>query len=126
MRKLVVTLAFAAALAAQPQKSILGTVTEFKMRSLEIGLQPDDGAATYFKISLDTEVLQVQPGERDLSKANKVRLTDLSLSDRVLVSFVAGMPEVCHHATRNLRQEFQQSFGRLLARMRHPGPIRRH
>jgi hypothetical protein len=93
MRKLVVTLAFAAALAAQPQKSILGTVTEFKMPSLEIGLQPDDGAATYFKISPDTEVVQVQPGERDLSKAHKVRLTDLSLSDRVLVSFVAGMPE---------------------------------
>ena len=93
MRIFVVALAFAAALVAQPQKSILGTLTEFKMPSLEIGLQPDNGAATYFKIAPDTEVLQVQPGERDLSKANKVRLTDLSLADRVLVSFVAGMPE---------------------------------
>jgi hypothetical protein len=93
MRTFVVALAFAAALVAQPQKSILGTVTEFKMSSLEIGLQPDDGAATYFKIWPDTEVLQVEPGERDLARAKKVRVTDLSLADRVMVTFVAGMPE---------------------------------
>ena len=93
MRTFVAALVFAAALAAQPQTSILGTVTEFKMPSLEIGLRPDDGAATYFKVSPDTEVLQVAPGQRDLSKAKKVRVTDLSLADRVLVTFVAGMPE---------------------------------
>ncbi len=93
MRNLIVALAFAAALVAQQQKSILGTVTEFKMSSLEIGLQPDSGAATYFKVSPDTEVFQVEPGERDLSKAQKVHVTDLSLTDRVLVTFVTGMPE---------------------------------
>ena len=93
MRTFVAGLAFAAALVAQPQKSILGTVTEFKMSSFEFGLQPDIGAAKYFKVSPDTEVLQVDPGERDLSRAKKVRLTDLSLDDRVLVTFVAGMPE---------------------------------
>ncbi|HYL75930.1 MAG TPA: DUF5666 domain-containing protein [Bryobacteraceae bacterium] len=93
MRTLVVTLALAAALAAQPQKSILGTLTEFKMSSLEFGLKPDDGAMTYFTVSSDTDVLQVEPGERDLSRAMKVRVTDLSISDRVMVTFVAGMPE---------------------------------
>jgi uncharacterized protein DUF5666 len=93
MRVFVVALAFAAALVAQTQKSILGTVTEFKVSSFEFGLQPDSGTATYFKVSPDTEVLQVEPGERDLSKAKKVRLTDLSLADRVMVTFVAGMPE---------------------------------
>lgn len=93
MRTSVVALTFAAALLAQQQKSILGTVTEFKVSSFEFGLQPDNGAATYFKVSPDTEVFQVEPGERDLSKAKKVRLTDLSLDDRVLVTFVAGMPE---------------------------------
>lgn len=93
MRTFAVALALAAALLAQPQKSILGTVTEFKMASLEIGLRPDDGAGTYFKVSPDTEVLQAEPGERDLSRAKKVRVTDLSLADRVLVTFVAGMPE---------------------------------
>jgi|ERR1051326_8106405 hypothetical protein len=93
MRTLVVAIAFAAALAAQPQKSILGTVTEFRMSALEIGLRPDKGAAMYFKVSPDTEVVQVEPGERDLSKAKTARVTDLSLDDRVLVTFVAGMPE---------------------------------
>ena len=93
MRIFFAALAFAAALAAQPQKSILGTVTEFKVSSFEFGLQPDSGAATYFKVSPDTEVVQVEPGERDLSKAKKVRLTDLSLDDRVMVTFVEGMPE---------------------------------
>lgn len=93
MRTFLAALAFAAALGAQPQKSVLGTVTEFKVSSFEFGLQPDSGAATYFKVSPDTEVFQVEPGERDLSKAKKVRLTDLSLDDRVLVTFVDGMPE---------------------------------
>src|SRR5260370_36837732 len=93
MRTFVAVLAFAAALVAQAQKSILGTVTEFKMSSLEIGLRPDNGAATSFKISPDTEVLQEEPGERDLSSAQKVRVTRLSLADRVLVTFEAGMPE---------------------------------
>jgi hypothetical protein len=93
MRTFVIALAFAAALVAQSQKSILGTVTEFKMSSLEIGLQPDNGAAMSFKVSPDTKVLQVEPGERDLSRAKTVRVTDLSLADRVLVTFVPGMSE---------------------------------
>lgn len=94
MRRCVVALVLAAAsLWGQAQKSILGTVTEFKMSSLEIGLQPDEGAATYFKVSPDTEVVQVAPGERGLGQAKKVRVTDLSLADRVLVTFVTGMPE---------------------------------
>jgi hypothetical protein len=85
----------AGALAAQaaPPKAILGTVTEFRMASLEIGIKPDHGAAIFFKISTETEVVQVEPGERDLSKAKPVRVTDLALSDRVLVSFVSGMTE---------------------------------
>jgi hypothetical protein len=93
MRTFVAALVFAAALAAQQQKSILGTVTEFKTSSLEFGLQPDNAAPTYFKVSSETEVFQVEPGERDLSRAKKVRVTDLSLADRVLVTFVSGIPE---------------------------------
>jgi len=93
MRTIAAAVFCAAALLAQQQKSILGTVTEFKMSSLEIGLRADTGAATYFKISPDTEVLQVQPGERDLGNAKSVHLTDLSLDDRVMVTFAPGMPE---------------------------------
>src|SRR5690349_9489919 len=93
MRTIALALSLLAALAGQTQRSTLGTVTEFKMSSLEIGLKPDEGGSTYFRVSPDTEVLQVQPGERDLSRAKKVRVTDLALADRVLVTFAAGMPE---------------------------------
>ncbi len=93
MRTWVAILALGAALAAQQQKSILGTVTGFKMSSLEIGLRQDDGAATYVKVAPETEVVQVPPGERGLSRARKARVTDLSLSDRVLVTFLNGSHE---------------------------------
>ena len=93
MRTSIAAITFSVALIAQPQRSIFGTVTDFRMSSLEIGLQPDEGAATYFKVSPDTEVVEVEPGEHDLSRAKTVRVTDLSIADRVLVTFVAGMPE---------------------------------
>jgi hypothetical protein len=94
-REFLWTAGVAGALAAQaaPPKAILGTVTEFRMASLEIGLKPDSGAPVFFKISTETEVVQVAPGERDLSKSKPVRVTDLAISDRVLVSFLAGMTE---------------------------------
>src|SRR6266487_3965163 len=87
--------AIAGTIAAQtkPLKSILGSVTEFRMGSLEIGVKSDTSDALFLKISPATEVVQVAPGERDLSKAKRVRVTDLALSDRVLVSFVSGMRE---------------------------------
>jgi len=93
MRIIAFALAFAAALVAQSQKSVLGTLTEFKMSSLEFGLQPDEGPLTYFSVSSDTDVLQIEPGERDLSRAKRVRVTDLTITDRVMVTFVAGMAE---------------------------------
>jgi len=95
MRMLFSALALVGSLSAQaaPAKSILGTVTGFKMSSLEIGLKLDEGAAMFFKISPQTDVVQVAPGERDLAKAKKIRVTDLALNDRVLVSFVDGMKE---------------------------------
>src|SRR5258708_27901859 len=82
-----------AAAQTKPLKSVLGSVTEFRMGSLEIGIKPDTSDAVFLKISPETEVVQVAPGERDLSKAKPVRVTDLALSDRVLVSFVSGMNE---------------------------------
>jgi len=93
MRSVALALAFVTALAAQGQKSVIGTLTEFKMSSLEFGLQPDSGAATYFTVSSDTDVYQVAPGERDLSKAKTAQVTDLSMGDRVMVTFVDGVTE---------------------------------
>jgi hypothetical protein len=82
-------------LAAQTssQQTISGTVTDFKVASLEIGVKPDRGQAVLFTVGPNTEVVQVPPGELDLSKSKQARVTDISRGDRVLVSFVSGLTE---------------------------------
>lgn len=82
------------ALQAQPAaKPISGTVTDFKPAALEIGVKSDSGETVLVKVGPETEVVQVPPGERDLSKAKPARLTSLGRGDRVLVSFVSGLAE---------------------------------
>jgi len=74
-------------------RTILGTVTDFHVHSLELGVKPDDGSAVWVKFSADTEVLLAAPGEKDLTHALPARIADVARDDRVLVSFVAGMDE---------------------------------
>ncbi|HLK65434.1 MAG TPA: hypothetical protein VKU19_18475 [Bryobacteraceae bacterium] len=98
MKRPILSLALLIALAtaipaADVRKAISGTVSDFKVNSLEIGVQSDDGQAIYFPIGPETQVVQVPPGERDLSKAKPARITDLSRGDRILVSFVSGLTE---------------------------------
>jgi hypothetical protein len=81
-----------AAEAATP-KAISGTVTEFKVNSLEIGVKTDDGEAVFFTVGPETEVVQIPPGERNLDKAKPAKVTDLSRGDRILVSFVTGLTD---------------------------------
>ena len=59
----------AAVLGAQTAKTVLGTVTEFKANSFEMGVKSDAGEALFFPFGTDTEVVQIPPGERDLGKA---------------------------------------------------------
>ncbi|HTS30438.1 MAG TPA: hypothetical protein VMH81_31415 [Bryobacteraceae bacterium] len=82
-----------AALQLQAAESIAGTVTDFKVSSLEIGVKTDNGEAIFFKVGPLTDVVQVPPGERDLSKAKPAKVTDLARGDRILVSFVSGLTE---------------------------------
>jgi hypothetical protein len=84
---------FAAAAAAQTAKPVLGTVTEFKTNAFEMGVKSDAGETVFFPFGIDTEVVQVAPGERDLSKASPVPVTGILPGDRVMVSFVDGMRE---------------------------------
>ena len=74
-------------------KTILGTVTDFRVNSLELGVKPDDGSAVWVKFGSDTEVLLAAPGEKDLSHAQPARMADVARNDRVMVSFVDGMNE---------------------------------
>jgi hypothetical protein len=80
---------FAAALAAQNQKSVAGTVTDFK--SLEIGIQTDNGESAFLQFGPDTEVVTVTPGEHDLAKAKPAAVTDIVVGDRIMATFVAGL-----------------------------------
>ena len=86
-------LCLAAALGAQTSKTILGTVTEFKTSSFEIGVKSDSGETEFFPFGTDTQVVQIPPGERDLGKATPVAVTGILQGDRVMVSFAAGMRE---------------------------------
>jgi hypothetical protein len=82
----------AVALFAQ-QKSILGTVTEFRVDSLQLAVKPDTGATQLFPIGPDTEVVRIPPGETTLDHAAPWALADIAIGDRVLASFVDGLGE---------------------------------
>jgi hypothetical protein len=86
-------LCFATVLGAQTSKTMLGTVTEFKPASFEMGIKSDAGEITFFPFGTETTVMQIPPGERDLGKATPAAVTNILAGDRVMVSFVAGMPE---------------------------------
>jgi len=79
--------------AAAAQKSILGTVSGIRVKSLELGVNADGGGAVWVKFGGDTDVLLAAPGDKDLSHATPGRIADVSRDDRVLVSFVEGMAE---------------------------------
>jgi hypothetical protein len=74
-------------------KTVLGTVTDFHVNSLEMALKSDDGRTVWVKFDADTEVELAAPGENDLSHAQPARVADIARDDRVMVSFVPGMPE---------------------------------
>ena len=82
-----------AVLLAAQSKPVMGTVTDFKVESLELGVKPDAGPVVWVKFSAQTQVVMVAPGESDLGKAQPAKLTDIAREDRVMVSYVAGMKE---------------------------------
>lgn len=88
-------LAMAAVLAAQTpaRKPIIGTVTGFKVDSSELVIKQDSGESIDVKFGVDTRVSRVAPGEKDLKKAEPIKVTDIAVGDRVLAGFVPGTEE---------------------------------
>jgi hypothetical protein len=74
-------------------RSVLGSVAAIDAATLQFTLKPDSGALQRFRVGAETQVVQVAPGEHDLSHGKPARLTDVAIGDRVLVSFVEGMTE---------------------------------
>src|SRR5450432_1968285 len=88
----VLLCACAMAQSATP-KFILGTVAGFKAESAEIEVKPDRGDTVSLKVSTTTQALRVPPGEKDLKKAEPIKLTDVAAGDRVLVNLMPGALE---------------------------------
>jgi hypothetical protein len=78
---------------AAATRNVLGTVAQIDPNTLQFTLKPDSGAPQRFRVGSETQVVQVAPGEHDLAHGKPARLTDVAPGDRVLVSFVEGMPE---------------------------------
>ncbi|MBI4909499.1 MAG: hypothetical protein HY820_38125 [Acidobacteria bacterium] len=89
----LVSILFAAVIPAQTAKTVLGTVTEFRPRALELGIKSDDGKSVTVKVGPETQVIQVPAGAEGLSKAKPIKVTDVALGDRLMVSFVEGMTD---------------------------------
>jgi len=83
----------AAATAGSAPKPVLGTVTDFRVNSLELGVKSDDGRTVWVKFGAATDVLLAAPGEKDLNHAQPAEVADIARQDRVMVSFVDGMVE---------------------------------
>ena len=76
--------ASALALLGQP-KSVIGAITAIDAVKGELTVKTDPGEVFEVKVAVDLPVKQVQPGERDLTKAQLVALAGLANGDRVLV-----------------------------------------
>lgn len=69
---------------AQP-KSVIGTITAIDGVKGELTVKTDQGESFDVKAAVDLPVKQIQPGERDLTKAQTVALASLANGDRVRV-----------------------------------------
>jgi hypothetical protein len=84
---LLIGLAPAMAQTAVP-KFIVGAVDGFNAESAEIRLKPDAGEIVSVKVTSGTQVLRVAPGEKDLKKAEPIKITDVASGDHVLVNLM--------------------------------------
>lgn len=78
-----------AALTAQSRgASALGTISALRAESAEFEIRLDSGGTATVQLSGDTVLQRVAPGEKDLTKAERIDAADLAAGDRVLVTFL--------------------------------------
>lgn len=68
----------------QPASRVIGEVTAKDPGSNKLTVKADNGTAYTVQLSDKTTYLRVPPGERDLTKAAKIGLSDVDVGDRVL------------------------------------------
>src|ERR1700730_9708070 len=69
-------------------KFIVGAVDGFNAESAEIRVKPDAGEIVSLKVTPGTQVLRVARGERNVKKAEPIKITDVSSGDHVLVNLM--------------------------------------
>jgi hypothetical protein len=74
-------------------KAILGSISAFKAEDAVVVVKPDNTDAVSVKLTPETIFKRVAPGQNDLKNAADMKMTDMALGDRVLVSFKAGTTE---------------------------------
>ena len=99
MSRAIALAGFAAVLAAQTPPAapaerapanftrVIGEVTAIDPGARQITLKTDTGASATISLDEKTLYLRVPPGEKDLKKAAKINLPDISAGDRVLARF---------------------------------------
>ena len=74
----------------QTIRSFVGTVAAVEREAGGVTIQPDSGERVVARISSETILQRVEPGEKDLKKATPVQFGDIAPGDRVLVSIEPG------------------------------------
>ena len=75
---------------AQTLRSFVGTVDAVEREAGGVSVQPDKGERVLAKVSSETILERVEPGEKDLKKATRIQLSDIAPGDRVLISLEPG------------------------------------
>jgi hypothetical protein len=75
-------------------KSFVGTVMAFKPEAGDLEIKPDNAPLVLLKLSEKALALRVAPGEKDLKKAEAIKITDLAVGDRVLVTLDPSTTDV--------------------------------
>ena len=86
----LLSLLAAVALAAQTAQSFVGTVAATDLQAGALAIQPDKGDRLLARVSSDTILQRIRPGEKDLKKAESIELSTIAPGDRVLVSLDPG------------------------------------
>ena len=75
---------------APAARSFVATVVAFKPETLEMDVKSDSGETVRVSFNTETLVQRVAPGEKDLRNVSPIRITDVAIGDRLLVSLAAG------------------------------------
>ena len=82
-----------AAWAQNGPTAIVGSIAQFKPEDAIVVIKPDNAPGVEVKMTPETAFKRVAPGQNSLKNAADMKMTDMALGDRVLVTFKPGTTE---------------------------------